>query len=302
MPYFYPFFLQPPTASIMRLLGRIRRPVDRENQVELQNRAYLDQYQVDFDPLPPLSVRFKESYRTCVQSLKLTRDAQKTIFAIILNVICAVYQAVDTYRLLFPGSKVAATIYRTESTHKAWNVFFWIIALGTAAVNVLVIGTWAIWVYNWLRLERLVRPNRKVTARSRRWYLSASTTSTSQNSSIRSRCSTTVTLSTSAANMDAYSIPMTPAPATTIERGTLSRRTIPSESITVRSSNSTLAGRAGLVPVAMAILPALARRVRPSPSSTSTVCGSMKPAVPVMIAIRLRDSWLRTTSISRPTT
>ena len=93
--------------------------------------------------------------------------------------------------------------------------------------------------------EDTVSPNRNVTARSRRWYLSASTTSTSQNSSIRSRCSTTVTLVPSAANMDAYSIPITPAPATTIERGTFSRWTIPSESITVRSSNSTLSGRAG---------------------------------------------------------
>ena len=69
--------------------------------------------------------------------------------------------------------------------------------------------------------EDTVSPNRKVTARSRRWYLSASTTSTSQNSSIRSRCSTTVTLVPRAANMDAYSIPITPAPATTIERGTV---------------------------------------------------------------------------------
>src|ERR1700743_1137507 len=50
--------------------------------------------------------------------------------------------------------------------------------------------------------EDTVSPNRKVTARSRRWYLSASTTSTSQNSSIRSRCSTTVTLVPRAANME----------------------------------------------------------------------------------------------------
>ena len=150
--------------------------------------------------------------------------------------------------------------------------------------------------------EATVSPNRNVTARSRRWYLSASTTSTSQNSSIRSRCSTTVTLVPSAANMEAYSIPMTPAPATTIERGTFSRWTIPSESMTVRSSNSTLSGRAGRVPVAMTILSALARRIRPAPSSISTVCGSVKLPVPVRIVTRLRVSWLRTTSISRPTT
>ena len=124
--------------------------------------------------------------------------------------------------------------------------------------------------------EATVSPNRKVTARSRRWYFSASTTSMSQNSSIRSRCSTTVTLVPRAANMDTYSMPITPAPATTIDRGTCCRWTIPSESITVRSSKSTVAGRAGRVPVAITILSAVARRVRPSPSSISTVCGSMK--------------------------
>ena len=70
--------------------------------------------------------------------------------------------------------------------------------------------------------EATVSPNRKVTARSRRWYFSASTTSMSQNSSIRSRCSTTVTLVPRAANMDAYSMPITPAPATTMDRGTFS--------------------------------------------------------------------------------
>ena len=72
--------------------------------------------------------------------------------------------------------------------------------------------------------------------------------------------------------------------------------------MTVRSSNSTLAGRAGRVPVAMTILSALARRSLPAPSSTSTVCGSPKEAVPVSIVTRFRESWLRTTSISRPTT
>ena len=81
--------------------------------------------------------------------------------------------------------------------------------------------------------DATVSPKRKVTARSRRWYLSASTTSSSQNSSIRSRFSTTVTLVPRAANMDAYSMPITPAPTTTIERGTLSRLMMPSESMIV---------------------------------------------------------------------
>ena len=147
-----------------------------------------------------------------------------------------------------------------------------------------------------------VSPKRNVTARSRRWYLSASTTSRSQNSSIRSRCSTTVTLVPSAANIDAYSMPITPAPATTIERGTRSRWRMPSESMMVLSSNSTVSGRAGRVPVATMIFSALTSRLRPEPLATSTAVGPVKRAVPVKTVTRLRVSWLRTTSFSRLTT
>ena len=94
-------------------------------------------------------------------------------------------------------------------------------------------------------------PNRKVTARSRRWNFSASMISGSQKSSMLSRFSTTVTLVPSAANIDAYSMPMTPAPTTTIDAGSDLRSRMPSESSTRRSSNSTPDGRTGLVPVAM---------------------------------------------------
>ena len=96
-----------------------------------------------------------------------------------------------------------------------------------------------------------VSPSRKETDRSRRWNLSASTTSESQNSSIRSRDSTTVTLVPSAANIEAYSMPMTPAPTTTIVRGTSAMCRMPSESTTRFSSKSIDAGRAGRVPTAI---------------------------------------------------
>ena len=66
-----------------------------------------------------------------------------------------------------------------------------------------------------------------------------------------SRFSTTVTLVPSAANIDAYSMPITPAPTTTIDVGSDLRSRMPSESSTRSSSNSTPVGRAGLVPVAM---------------------------------------------------
>ena len=140
-----------------RLLCRTPRPVDTENQIELRSRSYLDRYQIELNPSPPFSVRVKEFYQICMQSLKLPPDVQKTIFAIILNIICAVYQTVDAYRVLFPGSKAAANIYHNESTLKAWNAFFWIIAFATTAANLRVSGIWSISVYNGLRLEGLVR-------------------------------------------------------------------------------------------------------------------------------------------------
>ena len=147
-----------------------------------------------------------------------------------------------------------------------------------------------------------VSPNRNVTARSRRWYFSASTTSVSQNSSIRIRCSTTVTLVPSAANIDAYSMPITPAPTTIMVRGILSRPRMPSESMIVCSSKSTVAGRAGLVPVAITIFSAVTWRSWPVPSVTCIVCGSTNRPSPGSSATPLRASWLRITSTSRPTT
>jgi hypothetical protein len=132
--------------------------------------------------------------------------------------------------------------------------------------------------------------------------LSASTTSASQNSSIRSRDSTTVTLVPRAANMDAYSMPITPAPTTIIDCGTRSRARMPSESMIVLPSNSTVGGRAGSVPVAITILSAVTVSSRPEPSTTSTVCSSTKCPMPGSMATWLRVSWLRITSTSRPIT
>ena len=101
-----------------------------------------------------------------------------------------------------------------------------------------------------------------------------------------------------AANIDAYSIPITPAPTTTIDDGTLSMPRIWSESTIVSPSNSTELGRAGRVPTAMMILSALTFSRLSRPLSTSSTCGSTNRPVPGISATRLRDSWLRMTSIS----
>ena len=117
------------------------------------------------------------------------------------------------------------------------------------------------------------------------------------------RFSTTVTRVPSAANIEAYSMPITPAPTTTIESGTCSSCSTPSESSTRSPSNSTCDGRAGLVPVAITILSAVTVSWSPrTVPSTLTVCGSSNWAVPPRMSTWLRSSWLRMISISRPTT
>jgi hypothetical protein len=112
------------------------------------------------------------------------------------------------------------------------------------------------------------------------------------------RCSITVTLVPSAANMDAYSMPITPAPTTTSDDGIQSRLRMSSESRIVRPSNSTLEGRAGRVPTAITILEAETVRSSPLPPCTATLWGSTKRALPSIIAMWFRPSWFRTTSTS----
>ena len=99
----------------------------------------------------------------------------------------------------------------------------------------------------------------------------------SQNSSRRRRCSTTVTLQPSAANIEAYSMPMTPAPTTTSEFGSQSRPRTSSESMIGGRRTRRCAGWAGRVPTAITIRaavdpPLVARRGR----DVRAVCGSTK--------------------------
>ena len=141
---------------------------------------------------------------------------------------------------------------------------------------------------------------RNVTLARRSMYWNASPISPSSHGSTRSRLSTTVTLVPSAPNIDAYSTPITPAPTTVIVRGTLcSSLSRPSESITVRSSNSTEAGRAGRVPHAMMMRRA---RIGSSESSIRTVLASSKWAWPGSNPTRLRRNCSRTTDVSAATT
>ena len=76
-------------------------------------------------------------------------------------------------------------------------------------------------------------------------YESASAISPSTKSRRRGRLSTSVTSTPRAANIDAYSTPMTPAPTTIIVRGRSLRPRMPSESMIVSPSTATPGGVAG---------------------------------------------------------
>ena len=92
--------------------------------------------------------------------------------------------------------------------------------------------------------------------------------------------STSVTESPSAAKIDAYSTPMTPAPSTIIDRGIRGRRSTVVLSNTVSSSKSMSAGLLGAEPVAITITP---------PDSRSRTCPST-PWTAIVWASRNRPS------------
>src|SRR4051794_1683032 len=142
--------------------------------------------------------------------------------------------------------------------------------------------------------------SRNVTLLRRRRYWKASPISPSRKASTRSRWSTTVTFEPRWPNIDAYSTPITPAPTTVIERGTrLSSLSSPSESMIVRSSNSTDGGLAGRVPTAITIRCA---RTGSSSPSISTVWSSVKRALPGSSPTRLRRNCSRVIAVSADTT
>ena len=133
---------------------------------------------------------------------------------------------------------------------------------------------------SWRSTASTVSPRRKITPRSRSDSCSARTISESQNGSSSRRASTTVTFVPTAANIEAYSRPITPAPTTTSDCGICLRLRIPSESRIDSSSNSIAGGRTGRLPVAITMAPASTTCLRPSANEITTVSASTKLATP----------------------
>ena len=109
--------------------------------------------------------------------------------------------------------------------------------------------------------------------------MSSSTISASTNSSGRSRRSITVTSTPSAANIDAYSMPITPAPTTAIERGRRFRPPMSSLVMIVSPFDSMSESGTASVPLAMSTFSAeISRQL--SALVTRIRCGSTNAASP----------------------
>jgi hypothetical protein len=73
-----------------------------------------------------------------------------------VNVILAVYVAVDAYATIYPGSKIAANISVTTGTSNTFHAFLYILEAVAVIVNTLVAPVWVYWVVDVLRLDDIL--------------------------------------------------------------------------------------------------------------------------------------------------
>jgi len=126
---------------------------DEENNVALESAPQLQQYEIDLDPPLPLSVHIKQSIIGVVESIGRSVALQKTVIALSLDLVCLVYQTVDLYKDVYPGSKIAANILRNDHTTAVWDIYFWVLAVGASVANLFTAKEWLIWFGDRFRVD-----------------------------------------------------------------------------------------------------------------------------------------------------
>ena len=94
--------------------------------------------------LPPNLQEFEVIYEKQPSFLTRCRGSlydKWTIAAMFFDLICAGYQAVDSYANIYPGSKFAANILLNNSTWKAWEAFYWIFVICATVCNIMLLFT-----------------------------------------------------------------------------------------------------------------------------------------------------------------
>lgn len=135
-----------------------RNSLPKEGEIELGHAAAvpppaLAAFEVIIEPSPPFHIRVRNSIRTWYTSL--TPADKKVCAAITLDAICIVYQTIDAYATLYPGSKIAANILLNANTNRAWEAFFWLFAIFTSLANVIAAPIWVAWCARKLQIDRL---------------------------------------------------------------------------------------------------------------------------------------------------
>lgn len=108
----------------------------------------LQEFEVEYDTRPPFRTRFRQAIQPG------RRTTKWVIAAVCLDLICAGYQAVDSYSDIYPGSELAAHILRNTSTWGAWFAFYWIFTIFACICNVSLLFTDQ-WKWFWRLSEKL---------------------------------------------------------------------------------------------------------------------------------------------------
>lgn len=73
-----------------------------------------------------------------------------TLGAILINSACAAYQSVESYRVIYPGSRIAATILRTRPIERIWIAFYWLLAVVAAYYNLTLVSEYIQTIRGWM--------------------------------------------------------------------------------------------------------------------------------------------------------
>src|SRR5271155_4201473 len=130
----------------------------KDPEIELghssQIQSPLQSYEVVITPSPSFHIRVRKSLQPRRWFPSVITAKTKIIVLVALNVIWAVYAAVDAYATIYPGSKIAANISVNTSTSNTFDSFLWIFGCSAAFVNIFVASVWVVdWVLRVLRID-----------------------------------------------------------------------------------------------------------------------------------------------------
>lgn len=119
--------------------------------VDVESHPELQPFQVIIEP------RITGHVRTFKLNIKRNRELILWVTgAILINSGCAAYQLIESYRVTYLGSKIAATLLRTSNIERTWAAFYWIYAILAVYYNINFLTHFANVLRNWMPWNRLL--------------------------------------------------------------------------------------------------------------------------------------------------